>query len=634
MSSKEVRSGAILACIAGLACILAAIWAIRVPLYQEPDERAHTDYVFALFDAGRPFVVHHGRFGVGVTAQTRYLSEAVDYQAMRYNPYARAPRQYGSAAFRRAIDAGAPKRSLRAPTDGATLPYVMFLYPAAYYVVESILLTAVYDLHRSLWDGFLAMRLFNVALLAGFVVLVYATFRAYRIERTTARFATLAIAIFPLTTSMAGYVQPDNATAVFVALATYGAARWRRDPDLRSYAVVTIALCALFAVKLHYAIALWLVSVPLVAFVPLTTSPRAFVRRALCVACLPLAVGFASSAWLNPVGGLESPRSFAVRTEAARPGNPLNPLRAIELVGDAANGMVRGPTFKTFWLGFGYRGGRIFGRDSIDAIFAITTILTFAAFAAAEFALVRRIVRVARRKRSVALAIQLLFAGHAANTYLVTTAILVTASVLSNGELELEGRYWYPLLGSLAFIVLRTVFRPLPSRIRRPAGRGFATMMAAYSVLASVLALNAMNEDFYRALGVPRFESVADVYDVRNAAGEPFPKDHRVLVDRPQTVRIDGYAVDMLSGLPARDVYAEIDGHARVSADRVDLYYPEVARVFNDDRLTNTGFSMSIPARDLGPGPHELRLFVRNAPRRSSIAFRFPVVLFVGDGAR
>ena len=142
--------------------VLATIWLIRVPFFEEPDEIAHVDYVFQLFDVGHPFRVTgkspHGE----VAPQTRYIVRAIDYRRMRYNPYARAIAGYGTAAFFRQLDAGAPAPSGHTPGAGAAIPYLMYSYPPAYYVLEAAALTATYDLSGSLSDGFIAMRAVNV----------------------------------------------------------------------------------------------------------------------------------------------------------------------------------------------------------------------------------------------------------------------------------------------------------------------------------------------------------------------------------------------------------------------------------------------------------------------------------------
>ena len=622
MSVTTLRSRAILAGIIGLAALIATVWAVRVPLYQQSDERAHTDYVFALFDAGRPFVVHDGRPGIDVTPETRYLSHAIGYQAMRYNPYARVPSGYGTAAFRTRLDRGAPPPTHVPPRDGATLPYVMYLYPTAYYAFESVVLGLAYRAGHSLWTGFLAMRIANVALLAGTVFLAYHTLRAYRFDRVRARLATLAIAIFPLTSSIGGYVQPDNATTFFIALACYAGARRRYESTRRTYVAATVALCGLFAVKLHFATATWIATVPLFLWIPRPRDARAFVRRLVPIALLPLVVAYATNVWLNPVGALESPKSIVHHNQTAEPSMPLSPHRAFELTTDAVDGMIRGSAFKGFWLGFGFRGGSIFGRTSLGAIFGVLTVVGFGAFVAGEVAIARRIARVARR-RSFGCAARLALAGHATNVYVTATSMLVVLHVVTNGELELEGRYWYPLLLPLAVVALRVPSRTFALPARRRFTSIAAGVMACYAAFAAVIAMRAMNDDFYRPLGAPRFETVAGIAAVRDAFG-PLRSDDDHYVARTSNLRIDGYAVDMLTGFPARDLYAEIDRAKCIPATRTGLPSPSLQRIFNDDLLSHAGFSIEVPREALLPGDHVLRFFVRSRGRRT-IAFRSPL---------
>ena len=51
----------------------ATLWAIRVPPFAPPDEMAHTDYMYAFFDAGRFYRVDSRLSANDVLPQTRYL---------------------------------------------------------------------------------------------------------------------------------------------------------------------------------------------------------------------------------------------------------------------------------------------------------------------------------------------------------------------------------------------------------------------------------------------------------------------------------------------------------------------------------------------------------------------------------
>ena len=205
--------------------VVASIWLVRVPFYQEPDEIAHADYIFKLFDVGHPFRVAGTHPAGEVAPQTRYVVRAIDYRKMRYNPSARAPAGYGTTAFFRALDAGAPAPSGRRPTVGAALPYFMYSYPPAYYVLEAAILTATYRLDDSLSTGFFAMRALNVVLLIGTLVLSYFSFRAYGLTERLSLAAVLAIGAFPLVSRISSYIQPDNATTF-----SYCGRRIRRRP--------------------------------------------------------------------------------------------------------------------------------------------------------------------------------------------------------------------------------------------------------------------------------------------------------------------------------------------------------------------------------------------------------------------
>ena len=488
--------------------VLATIWMIRVPFFEEPDEIAHVDYVFQLFDVGHPFRVT-GRHPHGeVTPQTRYVVRAIEYRRMRYDPYAHVMAGYGTAAFFRRLDASAPAPSGNAPTAGAAIPYLMYSYPPAYYILEAAALTATYDLSGSLSDGFFAMRACNVLLLVGTLLLSYFSLRAYAIGERSSLLTVLAIGAFPLTTHVFSYVQPDNAATFLISAIVYAVARSRRSSSYGPDVLALCALCALFLVKPHYGLAAWLATVPLLRLKAHGRPAHPLLRASL--AALPLAIFAFSNHYLTPVSGLESPLAWIVRTRSLSAASPHSASAMMGLAVDGLAECFKGSVFYGFWLAFGFRGGRIF-PNYVVPVFQIVTIFGVSAFIVAERKILTRLVA-ARRKLARRAVLRLVIANHPLNLYLLTTAMLISAHVLSGGALELEGRYWCAMLLPLAIVVLRTIPR-LARAHRRSVVAGLALAMATYSFFASAVAVRAMNADFYgqraplRGSGSRRYET-------------------------------------------------------------------------------------------------------------------------------
>jgi hypothetical protein len=593
---------------------LATIWLIRVPFFEEPDEIAHVDYVFQLFDVGHPFRVT-GRHPRGeVAPQTRYIVRAIDYRRMRYDPYARVVAGYGTTAFFRALDAGAPAPSGNAPRAGAPIPYLMYSYPPAYYVLEAVALTATYDLSGSLSDGFTAMRAVNVLLLVGPLLFSYFSLRAYGIGDRSSLLTVLAIGAFPLTTHVFSYVQPDNATTFLISVVVYAVARGRRRSSYGADVLAICALGALFLVKPPYGFAAWLATVPLLRFQAHGRPGHPLLRSSM--AALPLGIFAISNHYLNPVSGLESPLAWIARTRNLAAAAPMSASAMMGLAVDGLAECFKGSVFYGFWLAFGFRGGRIF-PNYVVPVFQVVTIFVVSAFLMAERTILTRLI-VARRKLGRRATWRLVLANHPLNLYLLTSAMLISAHVLSGGALELEGRYWCAMLLPLAIVILRTIPR-LASKHRRTVASALAIVMATYSSFASIQAVRAMNADFY-GTRAPLREAVADVTKLQSdgvASGDP----HLLHLRYPQPLSISGFAIDMLTGFAAKHVYVEIDGRTRAAAAVVGLPFPEIAQIFNDDQVAASGFRIDVPAALLPRGTHRLRFFVGRVTRADGIPF-------------
>ena len=333
---------------------------------------------------------------------------------------------------------------------------------------------------------------------------------------------------------------------------------------------------------------------------------------------IPLLVFAVSNRYLNPVSGIESPLAWVHRTRSIVPDATAAGWNVVRLAVDAVGEYLGGSVFYGFWFGFGFRGGHYFSQRTFGPIFQAVTVVGIASFFMAERLIWKRISFVARAF-GWSKAVCLLVADHPVNLYIVTTAMLISAHVLSNGALELEGRYWCAMLLPLALVTLRSIPRPLPRVARRVVTIALAGVMAAYSLTTSAVAVRAMNADFYGHRR-PQHESVADILELRSA-GASSNQPHLLDLRQPQGVRISGYAIDMLTGFAAKNVYVQVDGRKRIAAAQVGLPYLLLAQIMNDDRVAATQFVIHVPARSLAVGRNRLRLFVGNVRGGRAIPF-------------
>lgn len=608
-----------------VATALALVWALRVPLFQEPDELAHIDYALELHAVGKPFEVPSATPVRVYSPALRYLQTATFFRANRYNPWGKLPRNYGTRDFERKIDANAPALEGRVPAPGSGMPYVMFAYPAGYYVLVAEAMALAAAVHpASLVALMLAARLTSVACLPPTLILAYGIFIRLRLGRATALLCTLAVAWLPLTSWVFGYVQPDDLTTLLLTASLYVALRWKGDPRAKAWPIALSAtLVSLAFVKEHYAVA----TIGATFGASLSFARPAKNWRRLLAVFLPPLGALVAAHRLVPVTAPLAPRFAGQQTGAALSFGQ----RAADVAYYAASGLrdtyAGGGAFTDFWMRFGMRGASVYagplGTFVRGALVAMTLVTAFA-LVLRTLVLLERLLKVAAR-RSHWLAVRLLASNVVLNVYVLVTAIVLGVYVVSRGAVWLEGRYWLPVI--VPTVALGTTLVPrLFGRLRPSVAFGFAALWALYASVSAPVALLALDRSFYhqppdRATIEP-YAQITSVGVARPCrAGKP-----NLAVVRGCGLLVTGFAVDSERGLPANEVFVQLDGGPLVRA-RTLLPSPLLRDVYIDDALADGGFSATLDTRRYGYGPHLLRLRIveRRAPRgllsQSSVSF-------------
>jgi hypothetical protein len=589
-----------------------------MPMLLSPDETAHMDYAFALYDAGVPYVVHGAKPKTLVTPQMLYLADALEYRKLRYSTLTRVRPGYGTQEFDRRLDGSAPKPSRHAPADGSAMPYVMFSYPVGYYtLLVCAMLTAGALDGNSLTGVYFAARFVNVALLAATLTLAFAAFRAHRLEPRTAALATLGLGTFPLVSWVAGYAQPDNMTATLVAAAVLlSATSRRRGFGLAALAYLGCTLSILFFTKQHYAAAAYVATVP-ATLTKLRGAPtRTRAAFVLVFAVVPLAAAYLSF-HVSPVGALADAAGYVSSIASGRHASSV--AKVSTLAASFTHGIVDafldGTGFESFWFRFGVRGGTIFPRPMVDVLslaFQFLTVFAWICFASGSIWFISRLARIARLRSPLAAA-RLAMANVPVAIYVLTTFSILLIYSMTGGGLALQGRYWLPVMVPLIIIILSVMPRGLELRRRRVVAFIVAAVFSAYSIGASGFALAAIDSQYYSASrdhSAPN--SLSDVETL--TAGDRTTDELDGIVTMPRgDLILRGYDVDSRSGLPARGIIATIDARVRV-AGIVGIARPGIASTFHDDALRNAGFEIRVPATLLTPGHHSIRITL-NDPR-------------------
>ncbi len=619
--TRERRRGAkaraeiaVAALVIACATLLCAVWALRFPMLQEPDEIAHADAAFAYFDAGRPFVVPHATIANFVMPQTRYLMDVTQYRRLRYDKYAAVRNGYGSASYFRRIDAGAPRPSGAPPGSGGRVPYVLAFYPSPYYYLVAAAMRAGWTIAgKSVSGAFFAARLLNVAFFAATVGFAYAVLRKMRFTPRQRLMLLVGIAFFPLATWVGGYVQPDNQSALLMTMGLFGALALRERPaSIAPLSCLAAAESILGVTKLQFA------AVAIVAFGVAVASALAResnavrIRALLACVVLPIAAAY-SGRYFSPIGSLNAPPAGTIFAH----GDALERVRivATDVMRSVSAAFLGGPTFDGFWFHFGLRAGTAFPRAATGALTALLvalTVLAVAAWMMSQLRLVRRLRRVTERY-GVSRALRFVGTDPSLNAYALLTALLVSISAMTNGDLMLQGRYWYPVLVPIVILSVRSFGAALPPSRRRLAVSIACAFWLVYSAIAAPSAVVAMDRDFYHTRDtVP----TSELGQVETVAIDGRIVDRNDLRVPPRSVlAVRGDAIDTSIGLPATDVRYRVDGGAERRAAS-QLPDRTLVVIFNDQSLAKSGFRFAVATRGLAAGPHEIMITAheRRAP--------------------
>jgi 4-amino-4-deoxy-L-arabinose transferase-like glycosyltransferase len=454
-------------------------WVFLVPIYQAPDEPVHLDYALAIRAHGGPFRLQNTsleQLPRHAHPYTDYLVERTCAATIRFNPPAKVPPEYGTKAFYAALDRDAPHSdSLR-----IDCPNTATVYPFGYYALLAGWLGLIGQATDSIVVMFFAARIFSVLLLAVTLVLSYGTARELNFRPGPSLFVTACLGLFPMTTFVSSYVQPDNLAFTLVSLSFYLALRARRAEYAGPWvALLGLALGGLAVTKVHF----WLCVTTAVLGMLATDLPR---RRRLrksirlwALALLPSLVLGGIYAWTvrgtpnyhwQPAPGL---------------GDPLHWLQAFQ---DAFLDFYCRTTHASFWGVIGWVDVALVIRNEwVNA--AVLSVVQTLSWIILGLTLVRmeqigsRLWCVARRGRC-RLALRAAFSNPVLNSYFLFTAFMFYLYARTNNHFGAQGRNWLPLL--LPILLVGLVYAP--KALTLPAARRALSAVLAAGLLLYVVA--------------------------------------------------------------------------------------------------------------------------------------------------
>lgn len=511
----------VLALIVLSACALAGVWVWRVPLLQNPDESSHIDYVFSVYSAGRLLNMRrapsawnvHPRFegrkdrqGAESTPYdllshqyTLYLIDATEFQRLRFHPEEKVSGDYGTLAYYRRLDAGAPQAPAQLPDlQPRDNPWMVTAYPFLYYAVVAVFLKALSVFNSGPVWLFLSARFLSVVLLAGSLVVTYNVLRELRWQKTRALLLTAIVGFFPLTTFVSASVQPDNLTLLLVLLCWYFALRLCRSNEnsQRLSLLLGLTLGALVVTKYHiFLVTAGAVLATLIAEGLFRKRTVRSLAQQFVLLLLPSVLLFMVQLWV--VWGGERITGGNLHSSSA------GLLRGIK---SALYDYYRGgPAWVSWWGTFGWMDASlVIWSPGVQAkVWRVLSLLTLFVLLLIFFRVLQvaaRLLRLAKRGRW-RLALRLTFSNPLIVSHLMFSAFMVLLYALTDNAFFAQGRHWFPF--TVSGFVIATDFAPrvLPYRKLQAAAATFLMIaLLVYCAVGGYFSLKTITDRYYPVL--------------------------------------------------------------------------------------------------------------------------------------
>ena len=493
---------------------LSLFWVFTVPIFQNPDETSHIDYVFSIYSAGRLLNVRtppsdwnvHARFEGRVGPEgapyefmshqyTLYLIEATDFQRIRFHAQEKVTGDYGTRDYFRKIDLNAPPQPAKladlAPQDN---PWLVTGYPFGYYALVAIWLKVLSLFSSGPAFLFLGARILSVILLAGSLILTYATLRELRLSKARALTLTTIMAFFPLVTFLSSAVQPDNLTLFLVLFCSYCALRLRREwARPRLLALLGIALGALIATKYHVFLITAITVCGLVVVEHIFRRQSAIkLARTLAILFLPAVLFFAVQLWVVGGGG----KITGSNLHRGTTGKVEGVKRAVE------NYYRGGQAFESWWGAFGWMDTPLVIRSPqiqrrVLQLCSALTLLSLVLLAFRLEQVTTRLIVLAWRGRWRR-ALRIAFSNPLINGHFIYSVFMIGLFALTDNAFNAQGRHWFPYVVSSLLVTTQFAPRALSHRRTQAALSGLLVAgLLLYSAVGSYYSVKTIRDRFY-----------------------------------------------------------------------------------------------------------------------------------------
>ncbi|HEX6350444.1 MAG TPA: hypothetical protein VF160_13770 [Candidatus Dormibacteraeota bacterium] len=623
-----------LATVIALAVLLAGWWAFAVPILQSPDEDSHFDYAMSEYSAGhllrateRPVDLdqHIRRTNPFVA----YLEDRTGFDVVRHWYPVKSPPGYGDAAYFAELDANAP---LGAPQTSN--PALIRGYPYGYYAATALWMAGVHLLDPSPLALFFGARLFSVFLLALSLLFTYQALRELPYTRFRALALVAVTGLFPMTTFISSYVQPENLAWTAAAAALLAAVKLRRRRGSWRWLLgLGFALGVLGVTKAQY--------VPYIAIASLGAVALPYIGRLrsllpdlpkFAVAALPALALEAVDLWVT------AGRQVGFRTQHAKDVTTLatlvdslhhGPLATASFLAHSSATayyelFVAGIAASSFWGEFGWLDTPlVIGSVWLRLLIVLLTVIVLVLVVMRMFRL-GQVVWAALRRRRLTRAWALVFGNPVLLAYLLWTVAAFGITVLSDNTVNLQGREWLVVLPGFFIAVVHLAPRAIPHRrVGRVASQALLEGLLLYAVAGSVAAPFTIYDRYYghgrqyaaaSANGLQMLEGGSGAVTSNVPSGRDFtvtpPAPGQATVPDGGYMAVAGWALPPPGHGGARGVVLSVDGSHDFPA------------VYGDDGPggRRDGFDGIVYLDGLAPGTHAVTVKLLDADGRSYYA--------------
>jgi hypothetical protein len=647
------------------AMLLATYWVFLVPIFQEPDEDRHADYIFSLYSRGRIIQAKEAPL-VGCSHPfISYLLKMTNGQAVKFSASIKMPPDYGTAKFFNRININAPDE--RVCAQNITNPFVVAMYPIAYYALTASYLKLISYLDNDLTFLFFAGRFLSVILLGCGLTFAYLSMRELGLSYTKSLLILTAIGFFPMVTMVGSYLQPDNLTFVVVNACFFFALRWRNITLQRPVGLYSVykdwiiwslagSLTLLSLIKYQF---FWCTGLAVIAMIIAVMVRRRFPLRKtaeiLATIFIPLAIANIPQLWIFwgchlPVlenKWIPDHRAFL---RAYNAGWDPFVLHVYLSLCHECRGLysVLGSAFTTFWGKFGWASTNIpliiesqHLNDALLELILLTTKIILTLTLVSLAGVVISLLRLLKRKRFRD-ALYYACSNPVINSYFLFVVFFFLFDILVYPSCGWEGRHWFPFL--LAIVISATCFAPRVLSFRRIKNAFFFVTVIGwicYSIVGSYYAIGCIHKRFYEAdtalhinleeVKPTNLNTVSHIESFDFVDPIPTLNVHanNLVVPKGAYLRIRGWAVDIVAGAPATAVLFYID-HSKTYEATFPLDDWNAVDALHNQVYQFSGFDGLIPTTDLLPGCHYFSMKVLSKDKRllynTDVNIKFTVV--------